>query len=185
MAWCCQASSHYQRQCWARSMSPYGITRPQCIGCKYLPLAHLGRRVLSCPALSVHPSVHPALVTTLQPTIFHGSCSYLAQPLTLVWALTLLIMRFLCLFSRIQLHFEILWIHWLASWSRPAEDSSLLYLIFVHFHITVNRCYFLKSMDDFSVNYLGRRSLHSAKLCGRNQRRNQKSWLCTCRRQTQ
>ena len=29
MAWCRQATSHYLYQCWPRSMSPYGITRPQ------------------------------------------------------------------------------------------------------------------------------------------------------------
>ena len=29
MAWCRQATSHYLSQCWYRSMSPYGITRPQ------------------------------------------------------------------------------------------------------------------------------------------------------------
>ena len=29
MAWCCQATSHYLSQCWPRSLSPYGITRPQ------------------------------------------------------------------------------------------------------------------------------------------------------------
>ena len=28
MAWCCQATSHYLSQCWPRSMSPYGVTRP-------------------------------------------------------------------------------------------------------------------------------------------------------------
>ena len=28
MARCCQATSHYPSQCWLRSMSPYGITRP-------------------------------------------------------------------------------------------------------------------------------------------------------------
>ena len=28
MAWCCQAS-HYLSQCWPRSMSPYGVTKPQ------------------------------------------------------------------------------------------------------------------------------------------------------------
>ena len=28
MAWCCQAISHYLSQCWLRSMSPYGVTRP-------------------------------------------------------------------------------------------------------------------------------------------------------------
>ena len=29
MAWCRQATSHYLSQCWPRSMSPHGITRPQ------------------------------------------------------------------------------------------------------------------------------------------------------------
>ena len=29
MAWCHQATCHYQSQCWPRSVSPYGITRPQ------------------------------------------------------------------------------------------------------------------------------------------------------------
>ena len=28
MAWCHQAASHYLRQCWPDSMSPYGMTRP-------------------------------------------------------------------------------------------------------------------------------------------------------------
>ena len=29
MAWCSQATSHYLSQCWPRSLSPYGVTRPQ------------------------------------------------------------------------------------------------------------------------------------------------------------
>ena len=29
MAWYRQATSHYLSQCWASSMSPYGVTRPQ------------------------------------------------------------------------------------------------------------------------------------------------------------
>ena len=29
MAWYCQATSHYLSQCWPRSLSPYGITRPR------------------------------------------------------------------------------------------------------------------------------------------------------------
>ena len=41
MAWCRQATSHYLNQCWPRSLSPYGITRPQwinigqCNGCDH------------------------------------------------------------------------------------------------------------------------------------------------------
>ena len=31
MAWCRQASSHYLSQCWSRSQSPYGVTRPQLV----------------------------------------------------------------------------------------------------------------------------------------------------------
>ena len=29
MAWCHQATSHYLKQCWPRSLLPYGVTRPQ------------------------------------------------------------------------------------------------------------------------------------------------------------
>ena len=29
MAWCRQVPSHYLSQCWPRSLSPYGVTRPQ------------------------------------------------------------------------------------------------------------------------------------------------------------
>ena len=29
MAWCHQAASHYLNQCWPRSQTPYGATRPQ------------------------------------------------------------------------------------------------------------------------------------------------------------
>ena len=29
MAWCHQATCHYHSQCWPRSLSPYGVTRPQ------------------------------------------------------------------------------------------------------------------------------------------------------------
>ena len=29
MAWCHQATSHYLNQCWPRSLTPYGVTRPQ------------------------------------------------------------------------------------------------------------------------------------------------------------
>ena len=29
MAWCRQATSQYMSQCWPRSLSPYGVTRPE------------------------------------------------------------------------------------------------------------------------------------------------------------
>ena len=36
MAWCQQATSHYLNQCWPRSMSPYGDTRPQWVNISHL-----------------------------------------------------------------------------------------------------------------------------------------------------
>ena len=44
MAWCCQATSHYLSQCWPRSLSPYGVTRPQWVNknCwRYQSLKHV------------------------------------------------------------------------------------------------------------------------------------------------
>ena len=37
MAWCRQATSHYLNQCWPRSMSPNGVTRPQWVNSGILP----------------------------------------------------------------------------------------------------------------------------------------------------
>ena len=42
MAWCHQATSHYLNQCWSRSLSPYGVTRPQCY-IMVTDLTHCGR----------------------------------------------------------------------------------------------------------------------------------------------
>ena len=39
MAWCRQATSHYLSQCWPRSLSPYGVTRPQWV--KKIKIIHL------------------------------------------------------------------------------------------------------------------------------------------------
>ena len=39
MAWCRQATSHYLSQCWPRSLSPYGVTRPQWLNlCKIISI---------------------------------------------------------------------------------------------------------------------------------------------------
>ena len=35
MTWCHQLTSHYLNQCWPRSLSPYGITRPQWVNQLY------------------------------------------------------------------------------------------------------------------------------------------------------
>ena len=63
--------------------------------------------------LSPWISVRPAFVTTLQSTIFNGTCSYLVQPLTFVGTWSKLVVGFLCSYSRIQWHFEVLLMHWL------------------------------------------------------------------------
>ena len=44
MARCRQATSHYLSQCWRRSLSPYGITRPEWVKKhKVHPISHLYR----------------------------------------------------------------------------------------------------------------------------------------------
>ena len=34
MTWCRQAASHYLSRCWPRPLSPYSVTRPQCVNVK-------------------------------------------------------------------------------------------------------------------------------------------------------
>ena len=46
MAWCRQATSHYLSQCWPRSLSPYGVTRPQWVNKD--SLVQLNKRLKSC-----------------------------------------------------------------------------------------------------------------------------------------
>ena len=41
MAWSHQATSHYLSQCWPRSMSPYGVTRPQWVNSSLLSAANM------------------------------------------------------------------------------------------------------------------------------------------------
>ena len=108
-----------------------------------LPSAHSGRRVLPsvCPSVSTtSTSVHPALVTTLQPKIFNGSCSYLVQPLTLVGAWTLLITDFYVNFlgsSGTLKYYECT--DWLYSWTRSAEGSHPMDGILVLCHKTSSK----------------------------------------------
>ena len=40
MAWCHQATSHYLSQCWPRSVSPYGVSRPQWYSVIYRIITH-------------------------------------------------------------------------------------------------------------------------------------------------
>ena len=67
MAWCRQATSHYLNQCWPRSMSPNGVTRPQWIklcwvgGILITPFCVTAHSVTSTPliqSISIHHQTH-------------------------------------------------------------------------------------------------------------------------------
>ena len=47
MAWCHQATSHYLSQCWPRSLSPYGVTRPQWVNTLRLGDAYMYQWTIS------------------------------------------------------------------------------------------------------------------------------------------
>ena len=77
----------------------------------FLPSAHSGHRVLSCPARSVRlcigpfvhmsncPPVHPTSFPLYSPQYFMDHVHIWLSHFTLVWAWTLLIMGFICSFS--------------------------------------------------------------------------------------
>ena len=46
MAWCRQEKSHYLSQCWPRSLSPYGVIRPQWVKDMFKFLAKLHLRLI-------------------------------------------------------------------------------------------------------------------------------------------
>ena len=45
MAWCRQATNHYLSQCWPRSMSPYGVTRPQWVNSTFSVVLYMAKSV--------------------------------------------------------------------------------------------------------------------------------------------
>ena len=49
MAWCRQATSHYLNQCWPRSLSAYGVTRPQWVKGHVGPDRHMHMRWCNLP----------------------------------------------------------------------------------------------------------------------------------------
>ena len=49
MAWCRQARSHYLNQCWPRSPTPYGVTRPQWVNSRH-PIFYPQRLAMGCLA---------------------------------------------------------------------------------------------------------------------------------------
>ena len=66
MAWCCQATSHYLSQWWPRSLSPYGVPRPQwligLVNCDVSGLCDVTKSCLTPSPWSVD-LVHPALAS--------------------------------------------------------------------------------------------------------------------------
>ena len=74
MAWCCQATSHYLSQCWPRSLSSYGVTRPQWVKpiAWFLAATKQLYKWFSpsvCP--SVCPSVHHTFLTMFPSSYCH------------------------------------------------------------------------------------------------------------------
>ena len=56
MAWCRQAPSHYLRQSWLRSMSPYNVTRPQLVNLsnvtEFMSISRNNRQKFRVPNIS-------------------------------------------------------------------------------------------------------------------------------------
>ena len=82
MAWCRQATSHYLSQCWPRSMSPYGIIRPQWVKLGRMtaqikfpppPQPLLPNSVLSC--LSGHSD--PIILIPCDVTLWHSGVPWM------------------------------------------------------------------------------------------------------------
>ena len=75
MAWCRQATIHYLSQCWPRSMSPYGVTRPQWV--------NISTSTLSSPTCIIHLLMASSgAINSLRPSDAiwrHRSGSTLAQ----------------------------------------------------------------------------------------------------------
>ena len=56
-AWCRQATSHYLSQCWPRSLSPYGVTRPQWVKeIRCYTLDQSDKSHVPVPYPAIHPS---------------------------------------------------------------------------------------------------------------------------------
>ena len=54
MAWCRQATSHYLSQCWPRSLSPYGVTRPRWVKTIPINYPHHYWQFFPCASTNYH-----------------------------------------------------------------------------------------------------------------------------------
>ena len=66
VAWCHQATSHYLSQCWCRSLSSYGVSRPKCVDNK-----GIGRFLRISSDISQNMYKGLLLVDTFRYHVFH------------------------------------------------------------------------------------------------------------------
>ena len=72
MAWCRQATSHYLIQCWPRSMSPNGVTRPQWVNDELLTTHYLNQWWQS----PVMPNTHSSQWVDIQSVHLEVLCNF-------------------------------------------------------------------------------------------------------------
>ena len=73
MAWCRQATSHYLSQCWPRSMSPNGVTRPQWVNYTLrneVRGGYIGFTLSVCPSVCLLPFRVRPVASTVQDGFF-------------------------------------------------------------------------------------------------------------------
>ena len=102
MAWCCQATSHYLSQCWLRSMSPYGVTRPQWV--KRTPTWYT--HSICFPGMAKNVSSSSKISATIMPSVSWPSTRTHTARLTMTSKV------------RRPLH----WLDWLHPWESQAND---------------------------------------------------------------
>ena len=90
MTWCHQAASHYLSQCWPRSLSPDGITRPQWVNGlvpitqQAVALTNVHQNFL-CHVMSLGRSLHFKLVPPCTCPIFHNAPFRTEMCTFLIW----------------------------------------------------------------------------------------------------
>ena len=82
MAWCCQATSHYLSQCWPRSMSPNGVTRPQWVN-TLRPRQNGHHFADNMPYR--YRKYHCGDKTVLRSSYLHSGISYTSKTTSLYW----------------------------------------------------------------------------------------------------
>ena len=101
MAWCRQATSHYMNQCWPRSISPYGVTRPQ-----WVNYHNLADRNILVPKHSVHKQLITRSLQCLQMSWYRMSSIrwHCAEELDIIFAKVLYTLMISNTFSLLKRH---------------------------------------------------------------------------------